>query len=109
MTWKVQYFQTARGKYPVKEFIEALDSQIRAKVARSIRLLVDYGPFVKPPYNKKLGSNFYELRTQGAVAIRIFYTSKHGKYYLLHAFKKKTQKTPPNELRTALDRMGEII
>lgn len=109
MTWKVKYFQTVRGDYPVVEFIEALDPSTRAKVGRSIRLLVNYGPFIKPPYNKKLGPNFYELRTQGVVAIRIFYTAKRNEYYLVHAFKKKTQKTPPNELQTALDRAKEII
>lgn len=74
--WKVKFFQTTRGDFPVKEFIEALDPPTRAKVGRSIRLLVNYGPFVKPPYNKKMGPNFYELRTQGVVAIRIFYTAK---------------------------------
>lgn len=63
MTWNVKYFQTVRGTYPVIEFIDALDPPTRAKVGRSIRLLVNYGPFVKPPYNKKLGPNFYELRT----------------------------------------------
>lgn len=109
MTWVVKYFQTPRGEYPVKEFIEALDTPTRAKIARSIRLLVDYGPFVKPPYSKKLAPKLYELRIPGMIAVRIFYTAKENEYYLLHAFKKKTQKTPPKELQTAIDRASEII
>lgn len=28
-----------------------------------------------------------------------------GEYYLLHAFKKKSQKTPPKELKVAMNRM----
>jgi len=51
----------------------------------------------------------YELRISGRVEIRILYTVKNGEYYLLHAFKKKTQKTPSREIKTALDRIKEII
>ena len=43
------------------------------------------------------------------MAIRIFYTIANNEYYLLHAFKKKSQKTPAKELKVALDRMKEIV
>ena len=109
MAWKVNFFQTARGEYPVKEFLSMLDMNTHAKIALSIQLLIHKGPFLKPPYSKKLQDKLYELRISGSVAIRIFYTIQNGEYYLLHAFKKKTQKTPRQELKTALDRMKEII
>ncbi|MBI4079501.1 MAG: type II toxin-antitoxin system RelE/ParE family toxin, partial [Candidatus Levybacteria bacterium] len=41
--------------------------------------------------------------------IRIFYTIYNKEYYLLHAFKKKSQKTPTQEIKTALDRIGELV
>ncbi|KKQ32252.1 MAG: hypothetical protein US48_C0029G0001, partial [Candidatus Levybacteria bacterium GW2011_GWA2_37_36] len=66
-------------------------------------------PYLKPPYIKKVKNKLYELRISGKVAVRIFYTIKNGEYYLLHAFKKKSQKTPAKELKTALDRMGELV
>lgn len=109
MAWKVTFFQTGRGNYPVKEFIEEQDLPTRAKIAHSIRLLVDYGPFLKPPDIKKLQDKLYELRISGKTPIRVFYTVVRGKYYLLHAFKKKSQKMPPRELKAALDRMKEDI
>ena len=109
MAWKVRYFQTARGDYPVKDFIEEQDKQTRTKIGHSIRLLIDYGPYLKPPDIKKLQDKLYELRIPGKTAIRIFYTIKAGKYYLLHAFKKKAQKTPPKEIKVAIDRIKEII
>jgi len=109
MSWKVKYFQTTRGNYPVKEFIEEQEIATRAKIGNSIRFLINYGSYVKPPYIKKLQEKLYELRISGKVAIRIFYTLYKSEYYLLHAFKKKTQKTPTKELKTALDRMREII
>src|SRR3990172_11076996 len=100
MAWKVYYFQTSRGDYPVKSFVEKQDLPTRTKIARSIRMLVDYGPFIKPPYCKKLHDKLWELRILGKVAIRILYTYKNDAYYLIHAFKKKSQKTPSYEVQT---------
>lgn len=109
MSWKVKFFQTARGNYPVKEFIDELDKTTQTRVAKYIRLLIDYGPYLKPPYIKKLQNKLFELRISGKIAVRIFYTITDSEYYLLHAFKKKSKKTPRSELEIALDRIKEII
>jgi len=108
MSWKVKFFETARGIYPVKEFIQDQDKPANAKIISAIELLETDGPYLKPPYVKKLQGKLYELRISGQVAIRILYTICEGEYYLLHAFKKKTQKTPIKELRIALDRMKQL-
>src|SRR3989344_8759673 len=104
MIWKVLFYQTARGNYPVKEFIQKQDEATYAKILHLILLLKNNGPFLKPPYIKKLQSGLYELRTTGKVAVRIFYTMINNEYYLLHAFKKKTNKTPVKEIKIVLDR-----
>ncbi len=78
------------------------------KLIHAIELLERGGPFLKPPYIKKLQGKLYELRISGKIAIRIFYTMHNNEYYLLHAFKKKGQKTPSKELKTALDRLKSI-
>lgn len=109
MAWKVLFFQTARGDSPVEDFIKEQDEATYAKVLQSIKLLANSGPFLKPPYIKKLQDKLYELRISGRVAIRIFYTIANNEYYLLHAFKKKSQKTPSKELKVALDRIKEIV
>jgi len=49
------------------------------------------------------------LRVTGRDPLRIFYTKVKDSYYLLHVFKKKTQKTPSKELKIAIDRAKEII
>jgi len=107
--WKVKFFQTKRGNYPVKEFIEKLEKKTYARALRSIALLQKFGPFLKMPYSKKIAPGLYELRIKGAEAIRIFYTLVNGKYYLLHAFKKKRQKIPEKEIKLGLDRIKELI
>lgn len=109
MPWTVKFFQTTRGESPVSEFIEAQNEPIVAKITSAIDLLETDGPFLKPPYIKKLQDKLYELRISSKIAIRIFYTIKDGQYYLLHAFKKKSQRTPTKELKTAVDRMKELI
>jgi phage-related protein len=106
---KVKFFQTARGNYPVKEFIERLEKKSYARVLRSMSLLQEFGPSLRMPYSKKIASKLYELRIKGVEAIRIFYTQANEEYYLVHAFKKKSQKTPKQELQLALDRIKELI
>lgn len=109
MAWKVKFFQTDRGQFPVKDFIEEQNQSEFAKLIHSIELLESFGPFLKPPHSKKLQDNLYELRVSGKVAIRIFYTHINNEYYLLHALKKKSQKTPSKDIKIALDRQREII
>lgn len=79
------------------------------RILRSIEFLETAGPFLKPPYAKKISRNLYELRIKGRDEIRIFYTRANEDYVLLHAFKKKTQKTPRKEIGIAIDRMRELI
>src|SRR3989338_8553309 len=109
MAWKVLFFQTPRGDFPVKEFIEKHDRNTITRINLLIRLLIDYGPFLKPPDIKKLQDKLYELRIPGKSSVRIFYTIIKGEYYLLHAFIKKSQKTPAKEIKVALDRMRKLV
>lgn len=109
MAWKIEYFQTTRGDYPVLVFLDTLDFHTNVKVKSAIELLEINGPFIKPPYMKKLLPNLYELRIKSKVAVRVFYSPKTNVYYLLHAFVKKTQKTPIKELKIAIDRMKQLI
>lgn len=109
MSWNVKFFQTTRGKYPVKEFIEDQEMSTRIKITNAIEILENYGPYLKPPYIKKLHNKLYELRISGKIAVRIFFTMMNNEYFLIHAFKKKSQKTPRKELQIALDKLKEYI
>lgn len=107
--YKVYFFETARGTYPVEEFMDEQNEEVYTRILRSIKLLRDGGPFLRPPDVKKIDKNLYELRIRGKEAIRIFYTKTDQGYLLLHAFKKKTQKIPMKELKLAVDRMKKVI
>jgi len=41
--WLIEYYETSNGQIPVKEFIEALNVKEKAKVARTIDLLEEFG------------------------------------------------------------------
>ncbi len=107
--WRVKFFQTARGEQPVEKFIRNQDEITHAKILHSIILLRNGGPFLKPPQMKKLQKGLYELRVPGRNSIRIFYTLHGNEYWLLHAFKKKSQKIPTKEIKIALDRIRGLV
>lgn len=102
-------FTNPRGDSPIKDFLNKLDDSSHAKTIKIIELLQTHGPALPPPYSKKLVKDIYELRTSGQIAVRILYTKYQNTFYLLHAFKKETQKTPLKEIQTALDRKARLI
>jgi phage-related protein len=101
-------FESKRGEKPVESFILKQNAPTKAKIARHIDLLESHGNFLGMPHSKKLNSVLYELRIRGQTEVRIIYTFKQNKIYLLHAFKKQSQKTPRKEIRTATERVNEI-
>lgn len=105
MDWQIILFESERGKKPVEEFIKSLDESTIAKTVHIIDLLGKYGPYLSMPHSKKLTENLYELRIRGKQEIRILYSYVKNKIFLLHAFKKQTQRTPKKEIETALKRL----
>lgn len=105
MTWQVDFYQSQRGDSPPQAFIDKLDPATIAKTIHTIELLETYGPFLRYPYSKKLASNLFELRITGKAPVRIFYCFTKRRAILLHAFVKKRQSIPHNELKVAIDRM----
>lgn len=105
MSWEVNLFTTNRGEKPVSSFILELDATTKAKVANLLDLLEQYGPKLGMPHSKKMSRDLYELRIRGKIEVRIFYTFKNNQIYLLHAFQKKSQKTPRRELEVAESRL----
>lgn len=106
MSWSVLLFPVRGGKSPVEIFLDKLDISTRAKAMRNIKLLEKHGPNLPMPHSKKMPGQLYELRIRGKTEIRIFYTFKNRDIFLLHAFQKKSQKTPAKEIEIANNRVG---
>lgn len=108
MSWTVISFESRRGEKFVEEFIKSLEPPTIAKVVHTIDLLEKYGPQLGMPHSKYLTSKLHELRARGKQEIRVMYAVVGNKIYLLHTFRKHTQKTPSKEIDTALKRLREI-
>lgn len=109
LSWKVRFYSTPAGDSPVEKFVDSLDEKAQAKIINTIRLLKDYNIRLGPPHAKKLSStDLWELRILGGDSLRIIYIAVQDKtFLLLHGIKKKTQKTPVNEVKVALERLRE--
>lgn len=107
--WKIVYYQSANGKFPVFDFIQSLNPKAKGKISNSLDLLEEFGIKLKLPHVKKLaGTNLWELRILGNDSIRIFYITISGKgLLLLHGFKKKKQKTDRKEIKIAEARLTD--
>lgn len=108
MSWRVIFFSSHNGRFPVRDFISTLEPSIVAKITTYLDLLSEFGPFLKPPFIKKINSEIYELRIKGKKQLRVLYAKKQNSFILLHGFIKKTQKTPKKELEIALDRLSKL-
>ncbi len=107
--WRVEFFMTAAGRCPVKEYIEKLSRWEAGRVAYALRLLRESGIELGAPHTRSLGGKLWELRVAGSLQHRVLYFAAPGRrLILLHAFCKKTSRTPRAELETARRRMSEL-
>ncbi|TDA64064.1 MAG: type II toxin-antitoxin system RelE/ParE family toxin [Clostridia bacterium] len=107
---KVTLYMSPSGRTPVADYIANLNAESRAKVARALDLLEQYGPALGPPHVKPLKGTggLCELRVPfGGQAYRLFFFPDGGEVIVTHAFTKKSEKTPKKELQTAISRMKE--
>lgn len=86
----------------VYKFLLSFPDDVVAKILGDLEILDEVGHLLRPPKSKKITDNLYELRILGNPSLRIFYTFYKTKIFILHAFVKKSQKIPPQELNKAL-------
>ena len=110
MEWQI----TTLSKAVDKE-LDALPKDLQAKFLHIAELLQDFGPQqLGEPYIKPIkvkNANLWEMRMRGksGIARAIYVTaSKRTQLIILHAFVKKTQKTPKHAINLALKRLKEV-
>ena len=104
--YKVYYYQNSHTKrIPVLNYIRKVPIKDRAKITAYITFLRDYNGRLDEPYSRYIHSGIRELRIEFTNnRHRIFYITVQGKkIILLHAFLKKTPKTPKQEIIRALN------
>ena len=109
---KVKFYLKSSGRNPVEEFLAECSSGLRSDFFDAVSLLAA-GHNLTLPLSRNLASihpGLHELRLKDRSGqVRVFYFIKKGDaIYVLHAFKKKTQELPHNEIELVLRRIKEI-
>ena len=103
---KVVFYCSEAGNEPVREWLKDLHCNDMRQIGEDIKT-AQLGWPLGMPLIKKIDRDLWEVRTKLADSIaRVFFTVDGEHMILLHAFIKKSQKTPQNELKTALSRLG---
>ena len=104
--WRVEVLNEA-----VEADIAALPLDIRTRLSHIVELMVAVGPQrMREPHVKPLRDKLWEMRMSGrdGIARAIYVLALRRRIVILHAFVKKTQKTPPEAIRLALKRAREL-
>ena len=108
--FEVIFYEKENGDCPVEEFIDSLDVKMRAKMIGLLELLEEKGNQLREPYSKPIDDGIFEIRCKvGNNITRVLYFFYYeGKIILTNGFIKKTQKTPPEEIKLAKERRADF-
>jgi len=99
----IEFYTLPNGSKPVEEFLDSLDTKMRAKALYALALLEEFGNTLREPFSKPIDAGIFELRIKFAGDIsRLFYFFVVGnKIIVTNGFVKKTNKTPVREIEKA--------
>lgn len=103
------FYALPSGREPVRDWLKELDLDDRKIVGEDIKD-VEFSWPIGMPICRPLGSGLWEVRSdlsRGRIG-RVLFCISQGHMVLLHAFIKKTQKTPAADRGLAVKRMKEI-
>lgn len=103
------FYETAAGAEPVRDWLLTLDDEDRRVIGTDIAT-VEYGWPVGMPTCRPLGDGLWEVRSSlpSRREARVIFAVIEEQMVLLHAFVKKTQKTPKTDLDLALNRLKDL-
>ena len=91
--------------------IEALPADIRDRLSRAVALIQTLGlERVGMPHVRHLEGKLWEIRATGrdGIARALYVTASGRRVVIVHAFVKKTQKTPRRAIEVALQRARAV-
>lgn len=105
MAWSIHYHTEA-----VESFVRELPAGLLARYLRLTDMMLEFGGNLGMPHTQAMSDGLFELRVKGKEGIaRVFYCTLVGqRIVMLHGFIKKSQKTPPKELKLARERLAEV-
>lgn len=102
----VSFYRTDAGNEPVRDWLKELPRHDKRIIGEDIKT-AQIGWPLGMPLIRKMDKNLWEVRSSLPDGIaRVFFTVDGNRMILLHGFIKKSDKTPQNELNTAMARLG---
>ena len=107
--YRVLFYETESGKCPAEAFLSTLPVKIRAKTAKWIEKLQEYGPNLPRPYADVVQGKIRELR--------VIFSSNHYRFLyffwgkniiITHGFIKKSSRVPEDEIEKARNSMADF-
>jgi len=100
--WQIVYFSG-----DVQEAILAFPPGLQARYIHLTKRMLTFGPNLGMPHTRPIGDGLFELRLKSKEGIgRVLFCNRPGRrIMMLHAFVKKSAKTPSRDLKIARQRM----
>ena len=110
MEFTVEFYETANGRSPAREFLlelKASDPDDFAAVAAGLEKLRNR-QFHREPLTKALNDGLFELRHVGKLNTRVMWFFVKGRRIIaVHGIRNKGQAIPSRDLGTARERMRD--
>ena len=105
MSWSINCYSER-----VLQAIDKWPIGIRAVYARITERMLVFGPNLGMPFTRSMGEGLFEIRAKGKEGIgRAFFCTEVGnEIVVLHAYIKKSERTPLKELAIARRRLKEV-
>ena len=105
MTWRIEYCSEE-----VQRAVFALPAGLLARYIHLTDRMLAFGPNLGMPHTRSMDGGLFEIRLKAKEGIaRVFYCALKGqRIVMLHQYVKKSEKTPPRELKVARRRMKEM-
>ncbi|MDC9582244.1 type II toxin-antitoxin system RelE/ParE family toxin [Xenorhabdus sp. PR6a] len=104
MSWNIDFY------HGVMDSILDMPPKIQARMLKLLELMEQHGANLGSPHTEPMGNGLFELRAkaQEGIGRGLFCYLDGSNVYILHAFVKKSQKTPKKDLDLAKSRMKEV-
>jgi phage-related protein len=105
MEWEIVYYSE-----DLQRTIMEFPAGIQARYIHLTQRILTFGPNLGMPRSRAMGRGLFELRLRSKEGTgRVFYCNlAEQRVMMLHAFVRKSAKTPAKDLKLARDRMTEV-
>jgi phage-related protein len=110
MNFSVEFYETAAGTCPVREFLDKLKASDPGDFAAVVAGLAKlrHRQYHREPLSKVLGDGLFELRHVGKLNTRVlWFFVKNRRIVAVHGIRNKGQAIPARDVHTARERMRD--